>query len=114
MGKKLKVKLSKKRKKKIKKKGFVRAGKPENDHGKEIEISFDAVIKSQNSWIGISQKNNDEGTQMWVYTGCNNVDGDQEDSDDKSNDCIKIKKKGFVTFGPDNTGRDGDDINWPP
>jgi len=112
--KKLKVKLKKKKKKKIKKKGFVRAVKPEYDHGEEIEISFDAVIKSQNSWIGISQKNNDEGTQMWVYTGCNNVDGDQEDSDDESNDCIKKKRKGKVTFGPDNTGRDGDDINWPP
>merc|ERR1712166_1033382 len=46
----------------------------------------------QNTWIGIYPKN-DDNYYMWVYTGCNNVLGDQEDSDDKSNDCIKKKRK---------------------
>jgi len=108
--KKLKVKLSKKKKKKYEKNGFVRAEKLEYDQGEKIKISFNSVMKSQNSWIGIYKKNNHE--EMWVYTGCNNVLGDQEDSDDKSNDCIKKKKKGKVTFGPDNTGRA--DFEWPP
>jgi len=89
--KKLKVKLSKKKKKKYEKNGFVRAEKLEYDQGEKIKISFNSVMKSQNSWIGIYKKNNHE--EMWVYTGCNNVLGDQEDSDDKSNDCIKKKEK---------------------
>jgi len=113
--KKLKVKLIKKKKKKIfGGYGFVRAEKSEYDYEEEIEISFNSVMKSQNTMIGIYTKNNDTEVweEMWVYTGCNNVLGDQEDSDDKSNDCIKKKKKGKVTFGPDNTGRA--DFEWPP
>jgi len=109
--KKLKVKLSKKKKKKLKKKASVQAVKQKYGKGEEIEISFNSVMKSQNTWIGIYPKN-DDNYYMWVYTGCNNVLGDQEDSDDKSNDCIKKKKKGKVTFGPDNTGRA--DFEWPP
>jgi len=108
--KKLKVKLKKKSEKKLEKKGFVRAVKQEYDEGEKIKIRFNSVMKSQNTWIGIYKKNNHE--EMWVYTGCNNVLGDQEDSDDKSNDCIKKKKKGKVTFGPDNTGRAT--LDWPP
>jgi len=109
--KKLKVKLSKKKEKKLEKKGFVRAVKSEYEQGKKIKISFNSVMKSQNTWIGIYLKNSDD-YYMWVYTGCNNVAGDQEDIEDKSNDCIKKKKKGKVTFGPDNTGRAT--LDWPP
>merc|ERR1712160_98430 len=90
--KKLKVKLSKKKKKKLKKKASVQAVKQKYGKGEEIEISFNSVMKSQNTWIGIYPKN-DDNYYMWVYTGCNNVLGDQEDSDDKSNDCIKKRKK---------------------
>jgi len=109
--KKLKVKLIKKKKKKIfGGYGFVRAVKSEYDYEEEIKIKFNSVMRSQNTMIGIYPKNNDK--EMWVYTGCNNVLGDQEDSDDKSNDCIKKKKKGKVTFGPDNTGRAA--FEWPP
>ena len=110
--KKLKVKLIKKKKKKIfGGYGFVRAEKSEYDYEEEIEISFNSVMKSQNAWIGIYQKKITR-ERMWVYTGCNNVTGDQENNYKMTNDCIKEKKKGKVTFGPNNTGRA--DMDWPP
>ena len=112
--KKLKVKLSRKRKEKIKNDGFVLAEKSYKE-GDKIEISFNSVMKSQNSWIGIYQKNITHPTNekyMWVYTGCDNVLGDQKNIKGMSNDCIKKKKKGKVTFGPDNTGRAA--LDWPP
>ena len=112
--KKLKVKLSRKRKEKIKNDGFVLAEKSYKE-GDKIEISFNSVMKSQNSWIGIYQKNITHPTNekyMWVYTGCDNVLGDQINIKGMSNDCIEKKKKGKVTFGPDNTGRAA--LDWPP
>jgi len=108
--KKLTVTLGKKKKKKLIKKGFVKSKKKKYDYKEEIVIKFDSALKSQNSWIGIYQKNNDQF--MWVYTGCNNVDGDQKNRPMKSNDCKQRKKNGKVTFGPDNTGRA--DFEWPP
>jgi len=112
--KKLKVKLSRKRKEKIKNDGYVLAEKSYKE-GDKIEISFNSVMKSQNSWIGIYQKNITHPTNekyMWVYTGCDNVLGDQINIKGMSNDCIEKKKKGKVTFGPDNTGRAA--LDWPP
>ena len=107
----LKVKLSEDKKKKLKNDGFVRAEKSEYQYEEEIEISFNSVMKSQNAWIGIYQKKITR-ERMWVYTGCNNVTGDQENNYKMTNDCIKEKKKGKVTFGPNNTGRA--DMDWPP
>jgi len=113
--KKLTVKMGKKKKQKIEKKAYVRTVKNSYSVGEKIEVKFNSGFKSQNSWIGIyfdDGFDDDGGDELlWVYTGCNNVAGDQIEIDDKSNDCIKKRKKGKVTFDESNTGRS--ELDWP-
>jgi len=107
----MKVRISKKRKKKVRNKAYVKAVKNTYDFEETIEVDFDLAFKSQNSWVGIYTLDDLEDTIMWVYTGCNNVLGDQVESDDDSNDCIKKRRKGLVTFDETNTGRSSQE--WP-
>jgi len=107
----MKVRISKKKKKKVTNKAYVKAVKNTYDFEETIEVDFDLAFKSQNSWVGIYTLDDLEDTIMWVYTGCNNVLGDQIESDDDSNDCIKKRRKGLVTFDETNTGRSSQE--WP-
>jgi len=90
---------------------FVRAVKNTYNLDEKIVVEFDAIYGSQNSWVGIYSVNNPLFEAMWVYTGCNNVLGDQVETPEKSNDCIQTKIKGEVTFDESNTGRSSQE--WP-
>jgi len=105
----LQVKLPTK-KKKIWRRSFVKSEKEKYKYGEEIKIQFKSGIETQNSWIEI-YKTNRFYDLMWLYTGCNNVLGDQDQSPYESNDCKETEKKGYVTFGPENTG--DAEFSWP-
>jgi len=107
----MKVRISKKKKKKVKNKAFVKTVKKTYNFNKTIKADFDLGFKSPNSWVGIYTLDDLENEIMWVYTGCNNVVGDQIVTGDESNDCIKKGRKGQVKFDESNTGRAPQD--WP-
>lgn len=110
----LTIQLSNKWEKKAQKKASVKALKTEYKVDEKIKVKFDAKLKIPNGYVGIYRADDDK-EMLWVYTGCNNVKGDQEGpgeiDEEKSNDCIKTKKKGKVSFSKKNTGRSG--IDWP-
>jgi len=79
-----------------------------------IRASFNNPAITRNSMVQIYNytKNFPELAEirdplMWVYTGCNNVRGDQTETCN----CAKKKKKGIVTFYKGNTGRSK--VDWP-
>ena len=105
------VKLNNKMKKKAKS-AMVKALKTQYEYSEEIKVKFNAKLNVPNGWVGLYDVNG-KGVyeSMWLYTGCNNVAGDQTYEGKRSNDCIQTKKKGKVKFTKGNTGRSGD--NWP-
>mmetsp|Transcript_31338 Transcript_31338/g.37289 ORF Transcript_31338/g.37289 Transcript_31338/m.37289 type:complete len:286 (-) Transcript_31338:291-1148(-) len=107
----LRIKMNKNKKKKVAKKAVVRAKKPEYQVGDEVNVFFKLPFKVANSWVGIYDIKNLDDSITWLYTGCNNVAGDQVDIPSKSNDCIAKRKKGALDFNATNTGRDDD--GWP-
>lgn len=104
---------------KMARKSRVRVLKTSYDYEETISASFKNIKRITNAWVGIYKysttlKKKDreiiDNPLLWVYTGCNNVDGDQ----DTNNNCGKKKKEGQVDFEEDNTGRvSGDDSGWP-
>jgi len=94
------------RKNKILRKTVVNSVKEKYKYGEEIKIQFKSGIETQNSWIQIYGMYHIYG--LWLYTGCNNNVGDQDQSDD----CKETAKEGYVTFGPENVGVSG--VDWPP
>lgn len=108
---KFKVKKSKKSKTMVKK-SRVKVLKEKFDFEETISVSFKNFHQITNAWVGIYNYDVNlvvgdsevDNPLMWVYTGCNNVIGDQE----TNNDCAEKKKKGKVKFTEDNTGR-----GWP-
>lgn len=109
----LKIKMKKKKIRKLARKAVVRATKTEYHVGEEINVYFKLPFKSSNSWVGIYDSTNLDDYITWLYTGCNNVAGDQVKSTlwDLSNDCIAKKRKGVLDFNATSTGRDDD--GWP-
>ena len=63
---------------------------------------FDLVVALPNSLISIFRVDSPY-EKSWVYTGCNNNEGDQRWSYYVSNDCLKTQTSGKVMFTPDNT-----------
>lgn len=112
--KKMTVKMNKKKRIKVENKASVEAVKNTYNVDEKITVKFDLAFKSQNSWVGIYDLDPNGDELMWVYTGCNNVLGDQVQTGDESNDCIKKKKKGQVTFDESNTGRSSQEWPLPP
>jgi len=116
----LDIKLSKKWPKKVNR-ATIESKKTKYTRGSKITAKFNAKLSIPNGWVGIynatvpTNATEDESLMMWVYTGCNNVNGDQAGEgvidEDKSNDCIKMKKKGKVNFTGGNTGRAP--TEWP-
>jgi len=112
------VKMTKGFKKKVTK-ASVEPMKSKYSEGETVGVKFNAKNKVPNGWIGIYEKGetNPDNYIVWLYTGCNNVVGDQDGDgvvdEDKSNDCKKIKKKGKVTFNKDTLDRNGPDDDWP-
>jgi len=109
------VELNNNMKKKAKS-AMVKALKTEYKYNEEIEVKFNAKLNVPNGWVGLYDVNGKGAYEsMWLYTGCNNVNGDQAGEgvvdQDKSNDCIKTKKHGRVKFNRENTGRA--DSSWP-
>jgi len=100
----LKIKIDKKQIRKVDKKAEVRAKKSEYQVGEEVNVLFKLPIKVANSWVGMYNTTNPEDDIMWLYTGCNNVVGDQVDSEG----CVATKKKGKLNF---NAITNGD--KWP-
>lgn len=100
--KKFKVELDKKTKKKILKKAMVTPTKAVYDYGEDILADFDAVVSLPNTKVSIRSKHWKSSDQRSVYTGCNNIDGDQRWSYYLSDDCLKTQKSGKVIFSPDN------------
>lgn len=87
--------------------------------GETVVAQFDAGTYVPNGWIAIFKKGEtDPGNyEVWIYTGCNNVvgnqDGDGVVDDDKSNDCTRVKRKGKVTFNANTLYRNGPENDWP-
>mmetsp|Transcript_31337 Transcript_31337/g.37288 ORF Transcript_31337/g.37288 Transcript_31337/m.37288 type:complete len:275 (-) Transcript_31337:303-1127(-) len=100
----LRIKMNKNKKKKVAKKAVVRAKKPEYQVGDEVNVFFKLPFKVANSWVGIYDIKNLDDSITWLYTGCNNVVGDQVDSEG----CVATKKKGKLNF---NAITNGD--KWP-
>jgi len=103
-------KVKKMKKKSIKKMKIV-PKKSSFPSGAAIKVDFEKVALVPNTWIGMYKNPLPEGSNKieeplwWVYTGCNNYEGDQEES----NDCAEVKKEGRVTFNK-NHGGNGE---WP-
>lgn len=87
--------------------------------GETVDVQFNAVSSMPNGWVGIYEKGEtDPGNYLvWIYTGCNNVVGDQDGDgvvdEDKSNDCKRTRRKGKVTFNADTLYRGGPENDWP-
>jgi len=107
----LKIKMNKKKIVRVANKAVVRANKQEYQVEDEINVFFKLPFKAVNSWVGIYNSSKPDDLITWLYTGCNNVAGDQVDSTTKSNDCKARKKTGTLDFNATNTGRDND--GWP-
>lgn len=94
----------------------LRPSKAEYAYGERIEAFFLTPVKIPNSWVGIfryeglvptTQPLDNYGEFLWVFTGCDNVEGDQAES----NDCAVTSRRGTVSFQGNNTGRA--DLEWP-
>jgi len=107
----MKVRISESKKEKVKNKAFVKAVKNTYKFEETIKADFNLGFKSPNSWVGIYTLDDLENEIMWVYTGCNNVLGDQVVTGGESNDCNEKRRKGQVKFDESNTGRAPQD--WP-
>jgi len=105
------VEICEREKRMVQRLAFVRAGKNTYNLDEKIVVEFDAIFGYPNSWVGIYSVNNLLWEAMWVYTGCNNVSGDQVETPEKSNDCIQTKMRGEVTFDDSNTGSSSQE--WP-
>ena len=87
--------------------------------GETVVVKFDAKNKVPNGWIAIYEKGENDPSEyiVTIYTGCNNVVGDQDGDgivdEDKTNDCKMIKTKGQVTFNEDTLYRNGPEDDWP-
>jgi len=115
------IKLRKPEKKRMARKASVVSKETTYKYGEKIKANFKTPIVTQNSWVGIYKKDPNEpiitmenqGVQglvepeMWLYTSCNNVTGDQK----QSNSCSKKLKNGMVSFDESNTG--GGKQEWP-
>jgi len=94
------------------KSAMVKALKEEYEYKENIVVEFNANLMVPNGWVGLYDVNSNGAYEsMWLYTGCNNVEGDQTSKGARSNDCMKTKKKGKVRFRRANTGRSVD--SWP-
>jgi len=94
------------------KSAMVKAVKEEYEYKENIVVEFNANLMVPNGWVGLYDVNSNGAYEsMWLYTGCNNVEGDQTSKGARSNDCMKTKKKGKVRFRRANTGRSVD--SWP-
>jgi hypothetical protein len=99
--------------------GSVEPVKSTYDEGETVVAQFDAGTYVPNGWIGIFKKGetNPSDYLVWIYTGCNNVVGDQDGDgvvdDGKSNDCKKMRRKGKVTFNENTLYRNGPEEDWP-
>jgi len=100
----LKIKIDKKQIRKVDKKAEVRAKKSEYQVGEEVNVLFKLPFTVANSWVGIYNTTNLDDYITWLYTGCNNVVGDQVDSEG----CVATKKKGKLNFNAINNGD-----KWP-
>lgn len=105
-----KVKVKGKKKKMVKK-ATLQPGKNTFNHRETITARFKTPQSIRNSKVEIYEysknfpKSEKVGNPlMWVYTACNNMLGDQTET----NNCAKTKKQGKVTFSEKNTGTD-----WP-
>jgi len=114
----LKINLARKKRNRAKNKAQVWAPKKEVKFDEPFQIKFNSKFKVPNSSIMIYFPKDAEDVfsqneAMWVYTGCDNVQGDQvpDPNWEKSNDCRKKRKKGTVNFNATNTGRAKQD--WP-
>ena len=58
---------------------------------------FNAKLSILNGWVGIYKNNNDKLFMMWVYTGCKNVEGGQDEQgvldEDKINNYIQKRRR---------------------
>jgi len=112
------VKITKGFKKRVSQ-ALVTPTKSKYSEGDTVEVKFNAKNKIHNGWIGIYEKGetNPDSYIVWLYTGCNNVVGDQDGDgvldEDKTNDCKKIKKTGKVTFNKDTLYRNDPEDDWP-
>jgi len=97
-------------------KSRVRVLKTTYAYKETISASFKNDKKITNAWVGIYEYSTTlkkvdreiiDNPLLWVYTGCNNVDGNQP----TSHNCGKKKKHGQVDFREDNTGRA--ELDWP-
>jgi len=114
----LKIKLARKKRNRIKNKAQVYALKTEVKFDEPFQVYFNQKFPVPNSSIMIYRPGDaldiaGVNEAMWVYTGCDNVLGDQvsHPAYSKSNDCRKKRRKGTVNFNATNTGRA--DIDWP-
>jgi len=83
-------------------------------YGEAVIAHFKTPVDIHNSWVGIyyeEDRNPDADSilyeEMWVYTGCDNVYGDQRES----NDCARLRGEGATWFDYWNTGRANQ--SWP-
>mmetsp|Transcript_18434 Transcript_18434/g.23203 ORF Transcript_18434/g.23203 Transcript_18434/m.23203 type:complete len:495 (+) Transcript_18434:156-1640(+) len=84
-------------------------------YDESISVSFSVPIATQNAWIGVYRSDEADNSMRaipepmgWVYTACNNVAGDQSET----NDCAATATSGTV----DIDGRFGSaewDESWP-
>ncbi len=82
-----------------------------------LSVNWATPIPIVKQWIGIFPVDEivngilpyNSTKSTWLYTGCNNQNGDQNDN----NDCSVRKTSGVVHFNVGNIDRYGDDI-WPP
>lgn len=109
--KKFEVTLSRDTKSKIKRKAMIEPTKKVYDYGEDIVADFDVGVEFLNTRVSIMRHPNNGDQQNyvnWVYTGCNNQDGDQRWSYDLSDNCLKTQRSGKVTFTTDNTASPSD------
>jgi len=83
-------------------------------HHEAVIAHFKTPVDIHNSWVGIYHEEDRKpdadsisSELMWVYTGCDNVGGDQRES----NDCARLRKEGVSWFDHSTTGRS--DYSWP-
>jgi hypothetical protein len=81
--------------------------------GEPITATFNAAVAIQNTWIGIYSSNDViDGETLpgeplfWAYSGCNNTDGDQEET----NNCVKTKTSGSIQIADEDAEEEGE---WP-
>lgn len=84
------------------------------DVNETISIDFITTKPITNSWIGVFKAEAANNTMwklpepdMWGYTGCDNVQGDQSEN----NDCAALKKSGSVNIQKANEERSVE--YWP-